>query len=101
VLTVSKSLDPYNLNLIELNTYLNNFKVNTNFPMNLIASFAVAASLAEMPETISTYLEMTDKICQPLNPFKDPSIYNYKDLHGLSHLFTGPSVDKTKVLIFF
>jgi len=100
VLTISKTIDPYKLDLVNLNTYLDSFRVDTKFPMNLIASMAVTVSVANMSETITTYIEMSDRVCKLLNPFKDVTIYNYKDLHNLNHIFSGKTKDGEESLFF-
>lgn len=100
VLTVTRVLNPYKLDIVSLNNYLGSFSVELELPTNLIASMGMMTSIAGFPETLQLYIEKTDSICDLLNPFQDTRIYNYNDLHGLHHIFSSQTADLKSVLLF-
>jgi len=100
VLTVTRVLNPYKLDIVSLNNYLGSFSVDLELPTHLIDSMGMMTSIAGFSETLQLYIEKTNRICGLLNPFKDTRIYNYNDLHGLHHIFSSQRADLTNVLLF-
>jgi hypothetical protein len=85
VYTVSRYLDPYTLNIIRLNNeFVRHGRIAV--PTPLLVSFIMMTSKAGLPKEIEEYVKKCNNVCQVLNPFRNVSIYNINDFHGLKYI---------------
>jgi hypothetical protein len=86
VYTVTRYLDAYKMDINYLNRHLRGLlpaDMGHNHP---VVSLALLLSVPIETAVIKEYTALCDNLCRELSPFDDERIYQFNDLHGLTHI---------------